>query len=38
MDNDNTSHTESGDYSRFGIPNVPKTTVTTPFGKVIYIS
>ncbi|XP_045166628.1 uncharacterized protein LOC123530012 [Mercenaria mercenaria] len=24
---------ESGDYSRFGIPDAPKTTVTTPFGK-----
>lgn len=31
MEND--SHSESGDYSRFGIPDVPKTTVTTPFGK-----
>ena len=32
MEND--SHSESGDYSRFGIPDAPRTTVSTPFGKV----
>ncbi|KAL4226670.1 hypothetical protein ACF0H5_014650 [Mactra antiquata] len=32
-DEDSTEHYESGDYSRFGIPDVPKTTVTTAFGK-----
>jgi hypothetical protein len=33
-DNDRYDSGESGDYSRFGIPNTPKTTVTTVFGKV----
>lgn len=32
-DNDRYDSGESGDYSRFGIPNTPKTTVTTVFGK-----
>lgn len=40
MEGDNTERgqVESGDYSRFGIPDAPKTTVTTPFGKTKTIA
>ena len=34
-DNDRFDSGESGDYSRFGIPDAPKTTATTFFGKVM---
>lgn len=27
-------HGDSGDYTRFGIPDAPRATVTTAFGKV----
>lgn len=33
MEEENNDHCDSGDYTRFGIPDAPKTTVTTPFGK-----
>jgi len=33
MAEENAEHQESGDYTRFGIPNAPKTTFTSPFGK-----
>lgn len=33
MEGESNEQLDSGDYSRFGIPDVPKATVTTPFGK-----
>lgn len=33
MASNNEESYESGDYTRFGIPDAPPTTVTTPFGK-----